>query len=168
MLSLIFLVQLTQAAVPKLTPEVKLNQYMGTEIRIGGVAERELALLNVQWMRASNKPVERVVIQVGEQDGSKLKGKMGYFHVSLREQPIARLSIDLSQIQKTKIDENTVRKNLEKSKLISKVDFTMDPEDGSTNLTFVLKKQIKWDAYTQKEKGEIVLDLFEQESVNKP
>ena len=156
------------AAIPKLTPEVKLNQYLGTEVRIGGVADRELALLNVQWMRANNKPVERIVIQLGEQDGTKLKGNMGYFHVAMKEQPVPRLSVDLSQIQKTRIDENTVRKTLAKSQLISKVDFTMDPEDGSTNLTFVLKKTIKWDSFVQKDKGQLVLDLSEQEAVQKP
>jgi hypothetical protein len=159
---------LGHAAIPVLTPTVKMSQYLGSGVRVGGVADRDLTLLKVQWMRATNKPVERISIQLGEFDGTPLKGQMGYFHASYREQPGIRLSLDFARVQRAAVDEGAVHRAVAKSKLISKVYFTTDPEDGSTNLAFELRSKVQWDAFVQSDKGILVIDLIELGPVQKP
>jgi hypothetical protein len=81
---------------------------------------------------------ERLILLYGDRFGSPMKGDPGFFHVAL-DRDSRRVVIDLAQIRKTAVEPAKLARLLSASKIVASSDMTMDPYDGSTNITLNLK-----------------------------
>jgi hypothetical protein len=144
---------------PIVTGESRRGVYYEQGLFIGGEQGREMSLLSLTLMPARNKPVERLILKTGEADGQSLKGVMPFYQVSLRQNP-SRVVIDLAQTQRTRIESKDLAKRIQRSQVIESADFTMDPEDLSTNLTLYLKHSIRLEVFRQSASGELILDML--------
>ncbi|HVK62217.1 MAG TPA: hypothetical protein VM432_11730, partial [Bdellovibrionales bacterium] len=105
------------------------------------------------------KQGERITIAYGDFAGRPVKGQPGFFHAVI-DRESKRVVIDLSQVSKTRIDAAALRKVFARSKFVSSTDMTMDPHDGSTNITLELKSPVVLLATTDPRKnGQVVLEL---------
>ncbi len=149
-----------QAAIKPMHFKVnKLNAFYDSGVFIGGESGKAFSILNVE--RKNEKTGERIVINYGDEGGRKLMGKTGFFHVSLEQNP-PRLVVDLSQVQRTGVDEKKLAAIFRNSANVKSTEMTMDPEDFSTNLTLYLKQPVRARVNTfkdPKQQGRIVIDV---------
>jgi hypothetical protein len=127
----------------------------------GGESGSGFSILKIEKRRSRPAgKAERIIITYGDQRGRPLKKPPGYFHVSVDENP-PRVVIDLAQVQKTAVDDQDLARLLADSILVKSTDMTMDPEDMSTNLTLLLKKQAHVKvSYALKSTGaQLIIDL---------
>ena len=106
----------------------------------GGEAANEFSLIEATAKRAGEE--ETLILHYGDVQGQPLRGKPGFFQAVLDREG-KRLVIDLSQVSRTAIDPETLRKKLAAWKLVSVIDMTMDPTDMSTNITLNLKQPVE-------------------------
>ncbi len=144
----------------------KLDAFAGTGIFQGGESGRAYSLLDIKRQPSKNKgaAVERFSLLYGDEVGRRILGKTGYFHISLEKNP-DRLVIDLSQVQKTAIDEKQLAAIFKNSELISGTQMTMDPEDLSTNITLYLRDQVRARVKTNtdsKKPGQVYVDIIKR------
>lgn len=130
-----------QAAIPKgplvVTPGKPSGAFdKGTAI--GGKARDELSLLAVRLEPVGNSGSERVSLAYGDRFGKPLTGEPGYFHVTV-DRNSRRIVIDMAQVQMTAVGPERLAKILSSSKLVASSEMTMDPIDGSTNITLQTK-----------------------------
>ena len=151
------------AAVPAKTllrPQ-KLGTYIAAGSIIGGNAGKLFSLLRVQRMSLAGG-VERLILTYGDQDGVPLKTQPGYFHLSL-DQAGERLVLDLSQVLKTAVDQRDLIKELKGSHLVAKTDMSMDPQDGTTNITLFMKVPVEMkaqvDLTTEDKQNQLMIDI---------
>lgn len=150
----------------------KLDAFFDSGILMGGESGRIFSLLEIKRSQQTGKKggqAERITIGYGDEMGRKVIGKTGFFHVSLEQNP-PRLVIDLSQVQKTAIDEKQLAAVFKNSDYISNTQMTMDPEDLSTNITLFLKNPVKARVHTNKNlrnPGQVVIDIMKQGSTHK-
>lgn len=102
---------------------------------------------------------ERISLTLGDKNGSNLS-EPSFFHVALDESG-RRLVLDLAQVQQTSVDQSDLKSVLKTSPLIKSAEITMDPVDKSTNITFTLKKAVVAQAATNKNSGQVIIDLQE-------
>lgn len=149
-----------QAAVPKdNTPIVKTFLSEGT-FR-GGVAGIGFSILSVKRVHSSDGTKERIILEYGDKEGHAYKGKVGYFHGQLFRNP-SELSLDLSQLLRTKVTTESLRTITKKSNLIRKVTIDPDVNDNSTNLNFGFSKPVKVRMFTRTPKDanpKLVIDI---------
>jgi len=110
---------------------------------IGGLAADEFSLLGIsdEGSMVANQG-ERFVLAYGDRFGKPQQGEPGYFHVSL-DREARRIVIDLAQVHSTAVDPEKLASIVAQSKLIASSEMTMDPADGSTNITLLLKRPVK-------------------------
>lgn len=141
----IFVIGFTSGAFAMPTPmQVKPGRISGpiqSGVFIGGQAQDEFSLLSVRNDSASGTLGERVILNFGDRFGAPYKGEPGFFHVVL-DRNAQRVVIDLAQMRKTAVDGKKLAQILSKSKNISSSDISMDPFDGSTNITLTMKQPI--------------------------
>ncbi|MES2854407.1 MAG: hypothetical protein V4692_01025 [Bdellovibrionota bacterium] len=126
---------------------------------VGGQADREFSLLNVVSKTIAKG--ERITLTYGDVVGKPVSGEPGFFHAVL-DRGSKRIVIDLAQVGKTRVDAETLRKTFASSRFVSSTDITMDPHDGSTNITLNLKSPVTFLAGTDVRKGsQIVFELRE-------
>jgi hypothetical protein len=106
----------------------------------GGEAAHEFSLIEATAKRSGD--AETLVLHYGDVQGQPLRGKPGFFQAVL-DRDGKRVVIDLSQVSRTAIDPETLRKKLSAWKLVSVIDMTMDPTDVSTNITLNLKQPVE-------------------------
>ncbi len=139
----------------------KLGTYIAAGSIIGGSAGKLFSLLRVQRMALAGG-VERLILTYGDQDGIPLKSQPGYFHLSL-DQAGERLVLDLSQVLKTAVDQHDLIKELKGSRLVTKTDMSMDPQDGTTNITLFMKVPVETraqvDTTSEDKQNQIVIDI---------
>ncbi len=139
----------------------KLGTYIAAGSIIGGNAGKLFSLLRVQKMNLAGG-VERLILTYGDQDGIPLKTQPGYFHLSL-DQAGERLVLDLSQVLKTAVDQQDIIKELKGSKLVAKTDMSMDPQDGTTNITLFMKVPVETraqvDTTAEDRQNQLVIDI---------
>lgn len=150
-LLLALLVSFAQAAPQKmlLTPRA-LGQYVQNGVVVGGVAGDAFSIVKIEKLDAGEGR-ERFVILYGNSHGQAV-GKTGYFHVNV-DSKLARVSIDLSQVQRTAVDGAQLAKLFAGSKLVSGTEMTMDPIDLSTNIQLNLKRAVEVKAQIENKKG---------------
>ncbi len=129
------------AAVPKgplvVTPgKVSVAIHQGTVV--GGKARDEFSLIAVRLEPAGQAGGERVSLMYGDRFGKPLNGEPGFFHVTV-DRNSRRVVIDLAQMQMTAVGPERLAKTLATSKLVASSEMTMDPIDGSTNITLQTK-----------------------------
>lgn len=132
-----------QAAIPKGPLVVKPGKVSGEFDKgtaIGGKARDELSLLAVRLEPMGNS--ERISLMYGDRFGKPLAGEPGYFHVSV-DRNSQRIVIDMAQVQMTAVGPARLASILASSKLVSASEMTMDPIDGTTNITLQTKVPVK-------------------------
>lgn len=141
----------------KLSPPIRAGAIAG------GEASDEFSILGVKSIAAGPRK-ERFVISYGDRNGKPLKKEPGFFHVAL-DRNSKRVSIDLAQVSRTAIEPKDLSKILASSKLIADSDMTMDPQDGSTNITLNLRTPVAISVLAESEDaGKIVIELQESET----
>ncbi len=165
---------LSEAAIKKISPLKfnKLDAFAGTGIFQGGESGRAYSLLDIKRVPPKNKGSnhERLSILYGDEVGRRILGKTGYFHIILEKNP-DRLVIDLSQVQKTAVDDKQLASIFRNSELVSKTEMTMDPEDLSTNITLYLKQPVKARVKSNtdsKKPGQVMIDIVKTNPKAKP
>jgi hypothetical protein len=151
----------TVSAATKL-PSVKpqpLGHYVKNGVIVGGEAGDAFSILRVEKLAAKDS-VERLVIYYGNVQGEAIKATPGYFHINVDEK-LARVSIDLAQVQRTAVDHEQLAKLFAGSKIVAATDMTMDPIDLSTNILLTLKQPAEVSAHIDQSKGvhTLVIDL---------
>lgn len=130
----------TAALAPIQVKPGKISSPVRSGVLEGGIASDEFSIYSIE--RASTpEGSERLVITYGDRFGNALKGDPGFFHVAF-DQNSRRISVDLAQVSRTAVDQNDLAKVLTKSIFVASSDMTMDPVDGSTNITLHLKNPV--------------------------
>lgn len=133
------------AAIPKGPLVVKPGKVSGEFDKgtaIGGKARDELSLLAVRLEPTGNPGSERISLMYGDRFGKPLTGEPGYFHVAV-DRKSQRIVIDMSQVQMTAVSPARLASILARSNLVSSSEMTMDPIDGTTNITLQTKVPVK-------------------------
>lgn len=132
----------------------KKSLYQTSGVVIGGDSGSEFTLLNVRRMQSPKKPMERIVIDLGDKNGKPLRNRVSFYHVSIEKSP-PRIVIDLNQISRSKVNENGLSKLFQKSPLVKSAELTSDPEDFVTKMVLNLK-------------APVAAEVFEMPSATKP
>lgn len=152
------------AAVPKKTQTAAPKILSGKGELYGGLAGSGFTLLDVRKTAAKGKKLERLVFDVGDQNGAKMKGWPGYFHAELKNNP-QRLVLSFSQMPNSLVNEVALNHRLRDSVAVRKTVMNLDPVDSSLNLTMDLKQNTKVRVYQvagKKTTSKVVVDLLAQ------
>jgi len=153
------------AAVPTKKPAFKINKILSGEgSTFGGLAGSGFTLLDVRRTADARKKLERIVLDVGDINGSAKKGWPGYYFAELKSNP-QRLIIDFSQMPNARINQAQIASRLKNSTSVRKTAMSMDPTDSSLILTMDLKQNTKVRVYQvagQKSTSKVVIDLQAQ------
>jgi hypothetical protein len=152
------------AAIPQKVKPPALGRILFNEgAATGGVAGSGFSLLDLRRTADNKKHVERVVIDIGDMQGQKLKGMPAYFHAELKKNP-SKLVLDFDQTPISRLDEGRLQDRFKGSMFVKKTSMILDPEDKALNLTMDLKPgtaarvfQVKGVKGTSK----VVIDFFE-------
>lgn len=144
---------------PLLVKPGRVSPPVQNGVTIGGKAADEFSLIGVSAEHVHGGKGERLTLSYGDRHGHPHRGEPGFFHVAL-DRDAKRIVIDLAQMRKTAVDANGLAKVLSGSKLVASSDITMDPFDGSTNLTLILKQPVKMKVSSEgNNHSRIVFDL---------
>lgn len=130
----------TAAPAPIQVKPGSIAKAVGSGFFAGGEAAHEFSLIEATAKRSGDS--ETLILMYGDVSGTPLRGKPGFFQAVL-DRDGRRVTIDLSQVARTAIDPEALRKRLKDFKLVSSVDMTMDPTDSSTNITLNLKSPVE-------------------------
>lgn len=163
-LSFVFSLSSSEAAVPGgplvVTPG-KISGPLEKGTVVGGKARDELSLLGVRFEPSAGE-VERLALVYGDRFGKPLKGEPGYFHVAL-DRNSQRVVLDLAQMQMTAVGPARLSRILTGSKLVASSEMTMDPLDGSTNITLQTKVPVHLKVVaTEGEPATLAIELVPQ------
>ncbi|MEK2690031.1 hypothetical protein [Bdellovibrio sp. GT3] len=150
------------AAIPSKKVQQGPKILSGKGELFGGLAGSGFTLLDVRRTADKNKKVERVVFDVGDKNGAKMKGWPGYFHAELKNNP-QRLIISFAQMPTSLVNEVALNFRLKNSFAVKKTAMSMDPMDSSLNLTMDLKQNTKVRVYQvagKKNTSKVVVDLM--------
>ncbi|MDZ4662135.1 MAG: hypothetical protein SGJ18_11015 [Pseudomonadota bacterium] len=140
----------------------KLDRFFDQGIAVGVEAGRAFSITGINKKSENQNGLsESISINVGDGLGRKLTGSVGFFQVAVEKDP-ARLVIDLTQMQRTKVDERQLAAVFRDSGFIKSTEMTMDPEDFSTNLTFFLKKPVRVKVSSPEKQGQILIKIEEE------
>jgi len=149
------------AAIPsKKTVAPKI--LVGTGETFGGLAGTGFTLLDVRKTSDKSKKVERIVFDVGDMAGGKMRGWPGYFHAELKNKP-QRLVLSFSQMPNSHVDGVALANRMKGSLAVQNTALSLDPVDSSLNLSFDLKQKTKVRVYQvagKKETSKVVIDLM--------
>jgi hypothetical protein len=158
---ILFLLQASALAFPapvQVKPG-KIASPMSGGVVIGGQARDEFSLIGASSENSFSGKGERLILLYGDRFGAPLKGDPGYFHVAL-DRDSKRVVIDLAQIRKTAVEPLKLAKLLSVSKLIATSEMTMDPYDGSTNITLNLRTPVRLSASSDgSAQSKVVIEL---------
>ncbi len=141
----------------------KVSQPIQSGVLVGGQSGAEFSLLGIQTESLKGSG-ERLVLLYGDRYGNSLKNEPGFYHVSL-DRNARRLVIDLAQVSRTAVDPMKLSRILAASQLVSSSEMTMDPSDGSTNITLVLKEPARLkvttadDSQSANQGAKVLIDL---------
>ena len=141
--------------------QTKQNKYVDKGVFIGGEAGNAFSLINVRRYYYKKKKMERVVLDLGDDQGKPLKNSVSYFNVALDKNP-ARVVIELDQVKRAALNESQLRKRFKKSPIVKGVEFIYDPEDQSSSIVLNLKRRSQIEVLqipSKKKASRIVIDL---------
>ncbi len=152
---------LSLAAIPKTNSLASVKTFLSEGSFRGGQFGSGFSIVGLKRVYSPNGNAERFIFEIGDRDGRKYSGKTGYFHAQLFRNP-SELSLDLSQVLKSKVDNHQLRSLIKKSKLIQKAELTVDREDNSTHFAMKFKSPIKMRVFTlspKKSSPKLVIDI---------
>ncbi|WP_413560028.1 hypothetical protein [Bdellovibrio sp. HCB209] len=150
------------AAIPKKSNNAAPKILSGKGELYGGLAGSGFTLMDVRKTADKGKRVERIVFDVGDQNGGKIKGWPGYFHAELKNKP-QRLVLTFAQMPNSLVNEIALSHRFKDSLAIRKTVMNLDPVDSSLNLTMDLKQNTKVRVYQvagKKTTSKVVIDLL--------
>lgn len=164
----------SEAALQKINPVApyKSGKFLSQGVFIGGKVGADVSLINIKRKPSRDGRKERVLIEMGNKEGLPLthNKEIGYFHAQIQELPY-RLIIDFSQMEKSSLNEDYVSNLFKNSLFIKNISLTSDPENNSTNLTFIFNSPIKIEFFLSpnKKKRLIVVDVVKKshEKINR-
>ena len=109
---------LSAQAIPHKASVKKQDKYLDTGVIVGGRAGKGFSLLNVRRDIAKNQSLERIIMDIGDEEGRPQRGRAAYFHANLETKP-PRLVLDLHQMLSTSVDEAKLRAIFQNSPFIS-------------------------------------------------
>ncbi|MGE5087219.1 MAG: hypothetical protein ACM3MG_13015 [Bacillota bacterium] len=149
------------AAIPaKKVAAPKILSGMGETF--GGLAGTGFTLLDVRKTVDKSKKVERVVFDIGDMAGAKMRGWPGYFHAELKNKP-QRLVLSFSQMPSSHVDSTSLASRMKDSLAVKGTALSLDPVDSSLNLSFDLKQNTKVRVYQvagKKTTSKVVIDFM--------
>ncbi|MFS4458255.1 hypothetical protein [Bdellovibrio sp. HCB2-146] len=153
---------LAMAAIPAKKAAPKVNRILSGEgSTFGGLAGAGFTLLDVRRTADTKKKLERLVIDVGDQNGAPQKGWPGYYFAELKKNP-QRLVLDFAQMPKSKLNEHQIAARMKNSLAVRGTSLSMDPIDNSLLLSFDLKPKSKVRVYQvagKKSTSKVVIDI---------
>jgi hypothetical protein len=136
----------------------KVNSPIRAGALAGGQAGDEFSILAIE-RSAGEGDREKLVISYGDRFGKPIQGETGFFHVAL-DRGSRRVVIDLAQVSRTAVDQADLTRILASSRFISSSDMTMDPQDGSTNITLNLRSPAQLTVQAERgERGRLIIEL---------
>jgi hypothetical protein len=141
--------------------DVKANHYITQGVVLGGEAGPGFTLLNIRRQNSPKLGLERVILDIGSRDGKPLLKKLGYFHVSVEQNP-ARVVIDLMQTSQSRVNEAALARMFSKSPFVKTVQMVMEPEDGSAKIVLNTRMPVAAEVFrltSEKKPSRIVVDL---------
>lgn len=127
--------------------EKKSNTYIRQGVVIGGEVGRGFSLKDIRRIYSRSDSIERVIVEMGDFQGSTLKDNLGFFQVSKRSD-IKRVDVHFSQTRLTQVSPSRLIKAFQGAHFINKPKLTHDPEDGSMTLQLFLTKDVEMEVFT--------------------
>lgn len=141
--------------------EVKKNNYIDKGTVIGGQAGQGFSLLKVRSQASKKHGIERVVLNLGDEQGRLLQGRLSFFQVNV-EPERSRIVINLSQVAQSKVTVEDLKKTFRNSPFIRSATLVPDLNGNDMSLVLQLKQQAKAEVFQLTEKGKpgrLVVDL---------
>lgn len=130
------------SVVPMRILSGRISPPVESGVLVGGQSGVEFSLIGVRSETAPEILGERIIFDYGNRQGAPQNGEPGFFHVAI-DQNAKRAVIDLAQIRSTTVDPQKLKQILGASKLVSESDMTMDPIDGTTNITLNFSRPVR-------------------------
>lgn len=149
------------AAIPKSNNLATVKSFLSEGSFRGGKFGSGFSLLGVKRVYSSSGNSERIILEMGDRDGKFYNGKPGYFHAQLFRNP-SELSLDLTQVLKSRVNNTHLKNLIKQSKLIQTADLSADREDHSTHFNMRFKTPIKMRVFTlspKKSTPKLVIDI---------
>lgn len=153
---------ISMAALPAKKTAAPSKILQGEGVSFGGLAGSSFSLIDIRRTADTKKKIERIVIDVGDAEGAKMRGWPGFYYAELKKNP-QRLVLDFSQMPKSFINKEDIANRLKGSLAVLKTDMSMDPIDSALNLTMDLKQNTKVRIYQvsgKKSTSKVVIDLM--------
>ena len=136
----------------------------GSGFTYGGLAGTGFTLLDIRRTADQRRKIERLVFDVGDKNGKDMRGWPGYYHAELKSNP-QRLVLDFAQMPNSRLDQTAVTSRLRGSMAIRNTVMSLEPVDGTLNLTMDLKQNTKVRVYQvmgKKMTSKVVVDLISE------
>ncbi len=149
------------ASVFKRALEGKQHKYIDSGTIIGGEAGQAFSLLKLRAQADRKRGIERIVLNLGDEQGQLLKGKMSFFQVNM-DPSAMRLVINLSQVVASTMSEAELKDAFKSSPFVRSVALVKDPSSQSLSLVLSLKQKAKAEVFQltkQNSPGRLVIDL---------
>jgi hypothetical protein len=130
------------SVVPMRILSGRISPPVESGVLVGGQSGVEFSLIGIRSETAPEISGERMIFDYGNRQGAPQNGEPGFFHVAI-DQNAKRAVIDLAQIRSTTIDPQKLKQILGASKLVTESDMTMDPIDGTTNITLNFSRPVR-------------------------
>ncbi len=119
------------------------------------------SLLNVRHAFSERMGIERVIVDLGDQDLRPTGKRMPYFQAAV-DAKTNRVIFDLAQLQMSKVTEPQLKNLFRKSPYVASVDYSLDPEDKTGSIILNLKRPMRLEVFQlldAKKPSRVVLDL---------
>lgn len=143
------------------TLNVKSNLYTKDGVFIGGKASAGTSLLGVRRAYSAKAQLERVIIDLGDQEAHPSGKNPGYYQVSM-DAANHRVVLDLAQLRFSKVSEAQIQGLFKKSPFVAGAELTLDPEDKAGTMVLKLKRPMRMEVFQLAKKGKpgrVVIDL---------
>lgn len=125
----------------------KLHKYIEEGVYFGGEAGVTAhSLREVKHIYSNKDKIERILIELGDQQGQPLLQRASYFQVSVQKKPY-RVVVDLSQMAASGVDEKKLVSLLKESPYVEKAQLYYDPVDTSISIQLDLKKSVELEVF---------------------
>lgn len=141
--------------------EVKKNNYIEKGTVIGGEAGQGFSLLKIRSQANPKRGMERVVLNLGDEQGRLLMGRLSFFQVNVEPEK-SRVVIHLSQVVESRVSEEELKNTFKKSPFVRSAKLIPDVDGGDVSLVLQLKREAKAEIFQLTEKGKpgrLVVDL---------
>lgn len=150
------------AATPfKKSLSEKQDAYVHDGLFLGGNAGSGSSILGVRRLFSQKIQLERIIVDLGDEDGRPAIKKMGYFQASIDAKQ-KRVVLDLAQLRLSMVSEQQIKQLFKTSPYVASIEFTLDPEDKAGSLVLNLKQAMRLEVFelpNNKKSARLIMDL---------